>query len=84
MSDIIKNNPAAFIAALRGLAMAVFTFAAAFGLHVTPEQQSAIVELGGALTAIALLFSVVTIKTTVPKAPTPEAPPAAIQQPPAP
>jgi ABC-type Co2+ transport system permease subunit len=86
MLDQIRNNPAAFIGALRGLALAALTCAVAFGLKISPEQQSAVLQLGGALTAVALLFSVLSSKVTVPKSPTADAPDKSIQNvpPPAP
>ena len=79
LPDVIRNNPAAWIAALRAIVLAALTFGAAFGLHVTPDQQSAILQLGGALTTVALLFSVVTITATVPSQPTAKAPVSSIQ-----
>jgi len=54
----------------------------AFGVKVTPEQQTAILELGAALVTISLLVSAITVKSTVPKSPSPTAPLASIQNPP--
>ena len=82
--DVFRNYPAATIAALRGLALAGLTLAVAFGLKLTPDQQTAILEFGAALTGVALLFSIGTVAATVPKAPTASAPPSAIQLDPAP
>lgn len=83
LPDAITDHPAEVVAALRTLALAAMTLLVAFGLKITPEQQAAILNFGAAATAIAFLFSVVTIKTTVPKTPSVDAPPSAIQQPPA-
>jgi len=82
LPDFVTNNPAAFTAALRAVVQAALTFAVAFGVKVTPEQQTAILELGAALVTISLLVSAITVKTTVPKAPSPAAPLNAIQIPP--
>jgi len=78
----ITDNPAAATAALRAVVQAALTFAVAFGVKVSPEQQTAILELGAALVTISLLVSAITVKSTVPKAPSPTAPLASIQIPP--
>jgi len=49
MPNFVTDNPAAFTAALRAVVQAMLTFAVAFGVTVSPEQQQAILQLGGAL-----------------------------------
>jgi hypothetical protein len=81
LPNFVTDNPAAFIAALRATTLAVLTLLAAFGFPVTAAQQTAILDLGAALTAVSLLFSVGTVKATVPKTPSPDATSASIQAP---
>lgn len=79
MPNFITDNPAAFTAALRAFLIALLGLGAVFGLHVTAEQKDAILNFAGAAIAISLIVSAVTVKTTVPKTPSVDAPPAAIQ-----
>lgn len=79
MLEIIKNNPAAVIGALRALVIAILGVLVTFGIHVSPEQQTALIEMTGALVTISLLFSAATHLATVPKEPTPDAPAKSIQ-----
>ena len=75
MPSVVANNPAI----VTGLIRAILAAAVVLGLNLTPEQEAAIIVV------LSLVISFVTAKLTVPKAPTPDAPPASIQvAPPAP
>lgn len=72
--DQITDNPAAWIAVLG----AAITVAVSFGLQITADQVHA---LGVFFVALWAIFGLWSHKTTVPKTPSAEASPAAIQAP---
>lgn len=76
LPNFVTDRPAAVIGIVRAALILVAAFWPGF---FTMEQREAIIAL--AIASIAL--SGLTITTTVPKTPSPDAPPAAIQQPPA-
>lgn len=71
---VLQNNPALVV----GIARAIVTVLLILGLQLTPEQEAAVIVV------VQLAFTFVTAKLTVPKTPTPDAPPASIQKAPAP
>jgi hypothetical protein len=71
--DVIVNNPAI----VTGLVRAILAAAIVLGLNLTAEQEAAVIVV------VSLIITVITARLTVPKSPTPTAPPAAIQAPPA-
>ena len=79
MPTFITDNPAAFTGVLRGFLMAALGLGAAFGLHLSPDQQSAILNFTVAAIALASFVSIITVKATVPKTPSSDAGPASMQ-----
>ena len=71
--DTIENNPAAFVGALRAIAIGVIGLLVAFGLPITPDQKTAILDFTGLIVPVSLIFSAITHQTTVPKTPTVDA-----------
>lgn len=81
MPNVLNDNAALFI----GLLRALLIFLVAEGVNITQAQQdSAIALLAAVLPVVSLFFTALTIKTTVPKKPSADAPSTAIQQPPTP
>lgn len=80
----MTDKPAALAGAIRAVLIAVVTLVGAFWPNVfTPAQQAAVIQLGGAIIAVSLLVTFAyTVPNTVPKVPSSDAPPSAIQQPP--
>jgi hypothetical protein len=70
----VTDNPVPWLA----LIGAVITLAVSFGVHITGDQVTA---LGGFFAALWIVFGLWGHKVTVPKTPSADAPPAAIQTP---
>jgi len=80
MPSSLANNPAL----VTGLVRALLIFLVTVGVSISQAQQdAALLLLAALLPIISLIVTGFTVKTTVPKAPTVDAPPASIQQPPA-
>lgn len=81
MPAIIADNPAIVTGLVRAFLIALLALFSAFGLHVTPEQVTAIVNFATAAIGLSLFVSIITHKLTVPKAPSADATSASIQAP---
>jgi len=77
MPSSIANNPAL----VTGLVRALLIFLVTMGVSISqPQQDAALLLLAALLPVISLIVSGFTVKATVPKAPTADAPDASIQQ----
>lgn len=78
MPNVITDNAAMFIGFLRALLI----FLTVWGVHISQAQQDAsIALLAAVLPLMSLAFTWWTVKTTVPKTPSVDAPSTAIQHP---
>lgn len=78
MPNFITDNAALFI----GLVRALLIFLVAWGFHISQAQQDATIALLAAvLPVVSLVFTFWTVKVTVPKTPSADAPSTAIQKP---
>jgi len=73
----VTDNPTAWLA----LIGAVITLAVSFGVHITADQVTA---LGAFFAALWIVFGIFAHRVSVPKTPSADAPPSAIQVPPPP
>lgn len=79
MPNVITDNAALFI----GLLRALLIFLTVWGIAISQQQQDATVGLLSAiLPVVSLVLTFFTVKTTVPKTPSTDAPSSAIQRPP--
>lgn len=76
MPNLVTDNAALFI----GLLRALLIFLTVWGVKITQAQEDATLGLLAAvLPVVALAFTVWTVKTTVPRTPSADAPSSAIQ-----
>lgn len=64
--DFIKNEPAAFGAAVTSLVQAIIGFVLAFNLDITPEQQQAILGLTTALISMTVIVAAIVRQNVTP------------------